>query len=104
MIQEVQSDCGPLMRLILEMIGRNNEVALREWNKRQKMNDEATISNITTSVVIVRDYYSQIINYLRMIGHYSDKLNSLALRSFTSPDAVVMADPSLTCYQRYTGK
>ncbi|KAK8794345.1 hypothetical protein WA171_003469 [Blastocystis sp. BT1] len=82
MIQEVQSDCGQLMRLILEMIGRNNE----------KMNDEATISNITTS----------IINYLRMIGHYSDKLNSLALRSFTSPDAVVMADPSLTCYQRYT--
>ena len=34
MIQEVQSDCGQLMRLILEMIGRNNEVALKEGNKR----------------------------------------------------------------------
>ena len=30
MIQEVQSDCGQLMRLILEMMNRDNEVQMND--------------------------------------------------------------------------
>lgn len=44
----------------------------------------------------------QILNYLRTINRYAEKLNDLALRGFTSPEPVIMADFDLTCYQRYT--
>ena len=39
-ISELQSDCGKLMKLILDMLGRNSS----------EMNDQATVNFLTTTV------------------------------------------------------
>lgn len=65
------------------------------------MNGEATVSAMTTSVGVetrVDRRFSTTCDDQPL----REKLNDLALKGFTSPEPVIMADFDLTCYQRYT--